>query len=244
MRGRHLLLASAVALGTAALGAPLRAATAKASDPQAARLRRQIERLRHERDLSSGRGFYLRLDAGSRRLALMLEGVALDEYAVAGLEWGVPEVLFVPRRPAADWDTEAYSKGRLAPERERDRIEIFAPLPAAEASPGAQPASPPPPPVPKSAAETYSVPSPYRVFFAEGVSLEVLAKGQGGRNRSLLRRAADVLGRRFSDLGSALGLGSRERVRLRVTLDAEDAASLYRSLPPDVALLVVGLPPD
>jgi hypothetical protein len=241
MRGR-LLLACVVA-SSAALAAPLRGAPAKASDPQTARLRRQVERLRHERGLSSGEGFYLRLDAGRRRLALMLRGVALDEYAVAGLEWGVPQVLFVARRPAADWDTEAYSKGRLAPERERDRIEIVAPLPTPVASPGATQPSPLPPPVPKSAAETYSVPSPYRVFFSDGVSLEVRAKSRGGRNRSLLRRSADALGRRLSDLGSALGLGFRERVRLRVTLDAEDAASLYRSLPPDVALIVVGLPP-
>ena len=31
-------------------------------------------------------------------------------------------------------------------------------------------------------------------------------------------------------------------MRLRVTLEAEDAAALYRSLPPDVGLIVVGLP--
>ena len=47
-------------------------------------------------------------------------------------------------------------------------------------------------------------------------------------------------GLRLSDLGSALGLGSKDRVRLRVTLEADDAASLYRSLPPDVGLVVIG----
>jgi hypothetical protein len=52
------------------------------------------------------------------------------------------------------------------------------------------------------------------------------------------------LGLRLSDLGSALGLGTRDRVRLRVTLAAEEAAALYRSLPPDVGLIVVGLPPS
>jgi len=70
----------------------------------------------------------------------------------------------------------------------------------------------------------------------------VRAKGRGQRNRSVFRRFADALGLRLSDLGTALGLGAKERVRLRVTLDAEDAASLYRSLPPDVGLVVVGLP--
>jgi hypothetical protein len=105
-------------------------------------------------------------------------------------------------------------------------------------------ASPSPPPIPKSAEESYSVPSPYRIVFAEGVSLEVRAKGHGERNRSIFRRFADALSLRVSDLGTALGFGAKERVRLRVTLDAEDAASLYRSLPPDVGLVVVGLSPS
>ena len=52
-----------------------------------------------------------------------------------------------------------------------------------------------------------------------------------------------MIGLRLSDLGTALGLGSKDRVRLRVTLEAEDAASLYRSLPPDVDLVVAGLEP-
>ena len=53
----------------------------------------------------------------------------------------------------------------------------------------------------------------------------------------------DAAGLRLADLGSALGLGSKDRIRLRVMLEAEDAASLYRSLPPDVGLIVVGLKP-
>jgi hypothetical protein len=89
----------------------------------------------------------------------------------------------------------------------------------------------------------YSVPSPYRIVFGEGVSLEVRSRGEGRRNRTLLRRAVDAAGLRLSDLGSALGLGSKDRIRLRVTLEADDAASLYRSLPPDVGLIVLGLPP-
>jgi hypothetical protein len=164
----------------------------------------------------------------------MLEGVALDDYAATALEWGVPEVLFVDREPGADWDAAAFSRGRLEPERERDRVFIVAPAPSA---------SPSPPPVPRSAEEVYSVPSSYRIVFAEGVSVEVRAKGEGGRNRSVLRRVADATRLRLSDLGTALGLGASERVRLRLTLDADDAASLYRSLPPDVGLIVVGLPP-
>jgi len=247
MRARLLLLTLSGAL-VAATGRAALAAPAKADDPETARLRAQVERLRNERDLASGKGFYLRLDASRHRLALMLQGVALDDYAASALEWGVPEVLFVDRKPGADWEVAAFSKGRLEPERERDRIEVVAPPPVASPSPGGGPSepgaegpSPSPPPVPKSAEESYSVPSPYRIVFAEGVSLEVRTKGHGQRNRSIFRRLADAVTLRLSDLGTAVGLGAKERVRLRVTLAAEDAASLYRSLPPDVGLVVVGL---
>ena len=249
MRARRRLLSVAAALAVAGLAnaaPPKTPASLPAKDPETSRVRREVERLRAERDLASGKGFYLRIDAPRHRLALVLQGVALDDYAAKQLEWGVPQVLFVDRHPGADWDAAAFSKGSLEPARERDRVEIVAPppsaSPAADAVAPADGASPSPPPMPKSAEESYSVPSPYRIVFAEGVSLEVRSQGAGGRNRSALRRVADALSLRFSDLGAALGLGAKERVRLRVTLGAEDAASLYRSLPPDVGLVVVDLP--
>ncbi len=241
MRARRLCPLLAGALAAGALATPAPPTQGKPGDPETARLRGQVERLRRERDLASGKGFYLRLDAAGRRLSLTLQGVALDDYPASGVEWGVPEVLFVDRSPGADWDAATFSKGRLEPERQRDRLEVTAPAPAGQTA-GPE-SSPPPPAIPKSAEEAYSVPSPYRVVFAEGVSLEVRSKGDGGRNRSAYRRFADGLGLRLSDLGTALGLGAKERVRLRVTLEADDAASLYRSLPPDVGLIVVGLRP-
>jgi hypothetical protein len=228
-------------LAPTVVGAAPGTARAKPDDPETARLRRQVEQLRAERELASGKGFYLRLDASRYRLALMLQGVALDDYAASAVEWGAPEVLFVNRSPGEDWDAAAFTKGKLHPERERDRIEIVAPPPAVS-TPGAPTPEPSPPPIPKSAEESYSVPSPYRIAFAEGVSLEVRARGEARRNRSLFQRFGDALGLRLSDLGTAVGLGAKERVRLRVTLEAEDAASLYRSLPPDVGLVVTGLP--
>jgi hypothetical protein len=239
MRTPLLALLLAVAFGAITAAAP--PASSKADEPETARLRHEVEQLRSERDLAAGTGFYLRLDGGRQSLALMLRGVTLDEYAASGLAWGVPEVLFVDRKPAADWDVAAFSKGRLEPARERDRLEVLAPPPATGSRLDPEGASPSPPPPPKSAEEAYSVPSPYRIVFADRLSLEVRARGAGGRNRSIFRRFADAVGLRLSDLGTALGLGHPERVRLRVTLEAEDAASLYRSLPPDVGLVVVGL---
>ena len=239
MRGALLVIALLTPVAAATTG-PV---AERSPDPATMVLRRNIAQLRSERELSAGKGFYLRLDAAHQRLALMLQGVTLDDYSASGLELGVPEVLFVDRRPRSDWDLESISRGRLEPERQRDRVEIVAPAPGSGDAHPADEASPSPPTVPKSAEEAYSVPSPYRIVFAEGVSLEVRSRGEGRRNRSLLRRVVDAAGLRLSDLGSALGLGSRDRIRLRVMLEAEDAASLYRSLPPDVGLIVVGLPP-
>jgi hypothetical protein len=243
--GRRALLALAVAFAwLTAPHLPVSAAAEKAAERAPAELQREVAQLRLERDVSAGKGFYLRLDAARQRLALMLQGVTLDDYATSALELGVPEVLFLDRAPRAGWDASPITLGRLEPERQRDRIEVVAPAPAATAQPGVAAApTPSPPPVPKSAAETVSVPSPYRIVFGEGVSLEVRSTSAGARNRSWLRRLVDALGLRLSDLASALRLGSRERVRLRVTLADEDAAALYRSLPPDVGLVVVGLGP-
>ncbi len=240
--GPQLLATTIAALGLApVVAAPAPPPAAGRAAPLA--LQREVAQLRRERELSAGKGFYLRLDAARQRLALMLQGVTLDDYAASGLELGVPEALFVDRRPRRDWDVEPISKGRLEPDRQRDRVLVIAPTSAVGEPEPALSASPSPPAIPRNAEEAYSVPSPYRIVFSEGVSLEVRAKGDGRRNRSLPRRLGDAIGLRLSDLGSALGLGSRERIRLRVTLDAEDAAALYRSLPPDVDLIVAGLPP-
>ena len=241
MRAPRLLLPIAAVLLAAAAARAAPPPPEPASDPETARLRREVERLRRERDLASGKGFYLRLDAGRRRLALTLQGVALDDYAAEAVEWGVPEVLFVDRTPGPDWDLEAFSKGRLEPERERDRLEVVAPGAERLAGRGGGFAL-------AAARCRRARRSPTRSRRPTGSSSprasrsEVRAKGEGGRNRSAFQRFADAVSLRFADLGTALGFGAKERVRLRVTLEAEDAASLYRSLPPDVGLIVVGLP--
>lgn len=239
-RPRHAGLALLALLVAGSAGAAARPEATP--DPALEPLRRETALLRRELELASGKAFYLRLDAGRGRLALMLGGVVLDDYGLESVEQGVPRVVFVPRRPSADWDLRAFTAGRLEPERERDRLEIVAPTP--EASTGdtaAASASPSPPAIPKTAEESYSVPSRYRVVFAEGVSLEVRAAG-AARNRSLWQRAGDGLGLAAADWRAALARRAAERVRLRVRMSGDDAASLYRSLPPDVNLLVVGLP--
>jgi hypothetical protein len=201
---------------------------------------RETARLQTELQLAGGKGFYLKLDARRARLSLMLEGVTLEEHALDSLEAAVPEVLFWNRTPPPDWDLRSYGGGALEPARERDRAEIVAPAPSPTGDEAAL--EPSPPPVPPTAEEAYSVPSRYRILFSEGPTLEITA-ADGGRNRSLLRRAVDAIALRASDRVSVFRARGPGRVRLRLRMSAEDAAMLYRALPPDVGLLVVGLAP-
>jgi hypothetical protein len=203
-------------------------------------LERETAGLVAELELVRQGGFYLRLDARRARLSLMLEGVVLQEHPLESLETAMPQVLFWSRPPPADWDLRTYGSGTLEPERGRDRVQIVAPTPSPAGDEGAR--EPSPPPIPPTAEEAYSVPSRYQIRFPEGPTLEITAT-DGGRNRSLLQRTGDAIALRAGDLASAPRAHGARRVRLRLHLSAEDAATLYRALPPDVSLLVVGLAP-
>lgn len=203
-------------------------------------LAREASRLQTELDLARGKGFYLKLDARRGRLSLLLEGVVLEEHPFDSLETAVPEVLFWRRLPPPDWDLHSYLGGTLEPARERERVEVVAPAPSPAGDVAA--VEPSPPPAPPTAEEAYSVPSTYRILFAEGPTLEITAEG-GGRNRGLLQRAADGVALRARDLVGALRDRGARRVRIQLRMSAEDAATLYRALPADVGVVVVGLAP-
>ncbi len=203
-------------------------------------LERETAVLRAELDLARGEGFYLRLDVRRRQLSLMLEGVSLQDHALEALETASPRVLFWRRPPPPDWERQSWAGGRLDPARERDRTEVMAPTPSPREDEAA--AEPSPPPIPPTAEEAYSVPARYRVVFAAGPTVEVTAD-DGGRNRGLLQRAVDAAALRADDILSAFRASGPVRVRIRLRMSAEDAAALYRSLPPDVGLVVVGLAP-
>ena len=238
MHGLGLLVCVVAAVSGAT--APLGTGSADAAERTAA-LRREVEGLRVERELAAAKAFYLRLDAREGRLALLLAGVTLQEHAVEGIEIGVPRVAFWRRTPPPDWPSHVFRGGRLLPARERDRVEIAAPVASAAGDVAAH--EPSPPAVPLAAEEAYSVPARYRILFEPGLALEVVAR-DGGWNRTVLLRAWDLVRLRAAGLGNALSTTPAERVRVRVALPAGDAATLYRSLPPDVALIVVGLAPD
>lgn len=231
-----IILAGVCCLFTLLGPAPPSAAALPA--PEKLALEREIALLRTELELGRGPDFYLRLDARTRRLTLMLKGVPLREHPLDAFEIGRPRVFFWRRSSPAGWDLHAWVGGELDPRRARDRVEVVAPAPSPNGDAAAL--EPSPPALPPTAEEAYSVPSRYRIVFAGGFSVEVTASG-GGRNRGLLRRATDVLALRVDDLQTALRPSRSGRVRLRLRMSADDAALLYRSLPPEVGLVVVGL---
>jgi hypothetical protein len=198
---------------------------------QAARLDRGNRLLLQQVALADGKEFYLVLDPGASRLTLMLSGAELQRYPVAALQVGRPRVAWFTRRDPRPWEDVVWSHGELDPPRQIDRLVIQAPPPGQDA---AEPEAPPVPPTPE---EMYPVPSRYQVRFDEGRSIEVRpldADRQAGR----LARLRASLGAGWHDALAAAFGSDRDGVRLRIVLDPKDAASLYRSLPPAVRLII------
>jgi hypothetical protein len=111
--------------------------------------------------------------------------------------------------------------------------------------------------IPKTPEELYPVPASYDIRFAEGLTIEVVrAKVEppaaADAASGTVRSAADGVAKAYPaapgpSLWDRLGRFARrvtlarpegERVRLRVVIDPLDADRLFRSLPPDVKLLI------
>jgi hypothetical protein len=198
----------------------------------AGRLQRLNDLLQRQVELAGGKAFYLVLDPGAPDLTLMLSGAELQRYPVIGLQVGTPRVSWFARRDPRPWQNAVWSHGELDPPREIDRLVVQAPPPRKDA------AEPDPPPIPPTPEEMYPVPSRYQVRFDEGRSIEVRpldADSQAGR----LARFGAWWTAKWHDVGAAVFHKDRDAVRLRLVLNPKDAASLYRSLPPAVRLIIL-----
>jgi hypothetical protein len=200
-----------------------------------ARQQRLADLLQRQVALADGKDFYLVLDTAASDLTLMLSGAELQRYQVIGLQVGTPRVSWFARRDPRPWQDTVWSHGALDPPREIDRLVVQAPPPKKDA------AEPEPPPIPPTPEEMYPVPSRYQVRFDEGRSIEVRpldADRQAGR----LARFGAWWTAKWHDVIAAVFRSDVDSVRLRIVLNPKDAASLYRSLPPAVRLLI--LPQD
>ncbi len=228
--GRGLALVGFVAAAPALGGEAAEADSLSRLLSENARLALQLE-------LAKSGSFYLLLDLESSRLALMLRGTQLRAWPVGEVEAGWPRLGGSSQEALASWASRAWEGGELDPPRERERQVIEAP-PARPGAARESETAAPSPPIPPTAEELYRVPPRYLVRYADGLTLEIDTDTPGN---SLLRRAGRFLARAWRDLLALVGLRPRDALRLRLHLAAEDAASLYRSLPPSTKLLV--LPP-
>lgn len=188
-----------------------------------ARLAETTRVLEHQVALASGKDFYLLLEPSLSAMTLFLKGASLQEYRLEGLEVGRRRWAFFLRGSDEAWAGVVWRAGALEPERVVPRLEI---VPGAEATV--------PPLLPE---EQIVAPPAYRIRFEGGLVVEVRAgrPADGGALQGLARAASAW----WSDFRTAVWGAVDDRVRLRLTLSAADADSLYRALPPGTALLIV-----
>ena len=207
-----------------------------AQDPaaDAARLARDNAVLEQLVTLATGKDFYLVLDPSAMSLTLMLRGAELRRYPALALSVGVPRRAWVRRAAPGAWQDVIWRGGRLDPPRALDRELITAPPAGAT---GAEA----PPVVPPTPEEAYPVPLRYHIRFGDGPAIEIRPREADAKAGRWSRFSA-WWSARWRDAGAALRAHPDELVRLRVVLAPEDAETLYRSLPPDTALLVATVP--
>ena len=201
------------------------------ADAEAAPYPTEMQTLESLVALASTPGFALLVEPAASRLALTLEGAVLREYPIRSAEVVAPRVVFWRRSAATEadsaWVGRVWHGGELDPPRKRDRIEFTAAPPDPKRPEGSVEV-----PVPPPLEETIVVPERYFVRFQGGFALEIRATADEHRGRDAWRLGWD-------DRWAALRSWPRGGVRLRLHLAPEDADAFYRSLPPDVRLLVL-----
>jgi len=222
-------LCFALLLCLPAAAAPGGAASA-AGDPQRrSALERKNDALRKELELAQGNAFYLVVDPSARMLRLMLKGVVLQGYTLSRLAVGIPSA---PLHRSAPPDLAGFlaADGSLDPPRERDRFELVV-------GPGSASDSLPEVPVPPPAEEVYRIPVRFWIRFSGGVAVEIRSRlsEHTSFKQALFDRIWEPLKASFEDLSNR----DRDPVRLLLELTRDDAASLYRVLPPDTKLLIL-----
>jgi hypothetical protein len=238
MTASRIRVFAAAAAGVVLIGAAAACqrgpAPASAADPraEAARLQRTNAQLQKQIELAAGKEFYLVLDPATSGLTLMLKGAPLQRFTVLGLQVGHPRAAWLSRRDPRHPQSVIWSGGELDPPRQIDRLVIQA------AEPGTEAPESTPPPIPPTPEELYPVPSRYHVRFADGLSVEILPR-EADASVGRWAHARAAVAEAWHDAVAALRTSGRDAIRLRITLDPQEAQSFYRSLPPAVRLIVL-----
>ena len=187
------------------------------------------ELLKRQIELSSGQEFYLVVDPSLRRLRLLLQGVVLSEYEMQELTLGRPRSWFKTKSEPPGWGEQIWSGGALSPGRENERVEMFAP--SADSTGNHAALSIPPTPE-----EAIRAPLGFKIVYNDGLAVEIAS---GTADRPGWKRILPGWGSWLRDRVRTMLRANHDNLRIRITMNPKDAASLYRSLPPDTKLVIL-----
>jgi hypothetical protein len=195
-------------------------------------------------DLAASEQFLLVLDEAKPILSLSLGSVPLQHYAVLAVEKPLRRAFFRRLADAADPAGVAWRGGVQDPPRVRDRKELAYQQatdepadpadPVAEGDETVQAPQFEAPKIPPTPEEAVPAPASWVLRYEDGPELWIQGVGDDGVP-SLPEALASG---RMALLRDAWN-GRVPPARLRILMPMADAQALYRSLPPDVILLIV-----
>lgn len=217
-----VLAAGAAALALALVGWRLLTRSAPIEDPQVLTLEARATALATQVSLARSDSLHLVLEPDRGTLTLHRGAAPLRT-------WVVREVRVGARRFAGSnggWHLEAYTGGTMTPTVRRERRVVVSDQVEPPDPSGAETEIPPTP------EEAVPAPGRFVIRFAPGLGLEVVSADEPeGPAFPFARRAAHAFWRLLP--------GSRDRLRIRVEMDAAEAGSLYRSFPEGAAFVLI-----
>ncbi len=191
----------------------------------------RVEVLRQLVDLSGKNEFYLVVEPQAATVTLLYKGVVARRYPISSIEVGRRRIVFIQRPLPEGPPLPAWKGGRLdpAPKKERPTLSVDS---------QGQRQGPEPPLLPPTPEEAVPAPARYHILFDGGIELEVVG-GEGEEGGGSQGGWLPALVARWEDFLSSLGLRGEHRVRVRLRMPPQEAASLYRGLPPDVSLVIL-----
>lgn len=170
--------------------------------------------------------FYLVLDPRAGTLKLVLGGVEMRSYAVSNIEVATPRRFGAPEPLPANWHERVYTNAVIDPPHPGARTEIVGP----EVGTAEEKVLVPPTPE-----EAIPVPALYRIRFDQGLALELT----GGVAEQKGELPPAELPRGFREKIRQLREGYQDPLRLRLQLQPDAYAEVYRMLPPGTDFIIL-----
>ncbi|MBK8165008.1 MAG: hypothetical protein IPK64_03475 [bacterium] len=170
--------------------------------------------------------FFLVLDPVGGKLQLVLGGVIIRTFPVADLKVATPRRWGGATPLPEAWHERVWTGARIDPPHPGARTEIVGPEVGTASGEVLIPPTP---------EEAIPVPSLYRVRFAEGLALEVT----GGQAEQKGELPPNELPSGLREKWRLLREGAPDLVRVRIRLEPEHYAEMYRSLPPGTDFVIL-----